>query len=378
MNLNKHRIVFFEYVHHYGGAQRSTLDVIQSLRSLGHEVLILDACGRCEEFKNAVRNLELRYIAFNRSLDFGGGWRSQISAVWKYMLNFLLLFRILRREKPLFMFTCSTKSFYSLFLCKWIFRNKLFFFIRGLNEDALPSVTTIRLINKYANKVFVQSDLLKHRVEGIGIQVPIDIVHNVVPNGIIEKNVRLKPYEKNRDVFRILIIGTILVTKGYRELLEAILKIRDKGYNVVLDVVGDYKDEKFEKWVVSFIENNDLRESVVFHGYQKDVFPFLRESYLFVLPSYGEGTPRSILEAMAMGIPVIATTVGGIPDLISHGVSGFLVSPKDSKVLEEQILYVIEHYDGLGKIIVAAQKVVVDSFSNYKQKQCLQNAFKAI
>lgn len=378
MNFNKHRIVFFEYIHHYGGAQRSTLDVIQNLRSLGHEVLILDACGGCEEFKNVVKNLGLRYIALNRSLTFGGGLRSQISAVWKYVLNVLSLFRILQREKPLFMFTCSTKSFYSLFLYKWIFRNKLFFFIRGLNEDALPSIITIHLVNKYADKIFVQSDLLKHRIENIGVQVPIDIVHNVVSNGIIEKDVRLKPYEKNLDVFRILIISTILVAKGYRELLEAILKIRGKGYKVVLDIVGDYKDEKFKNWVVSFIENNGLKESVVFHGYQKDVFPFLRESYLFVLPSYGEGTPRSILEAMAMGIPVIATTVGGIPDLISHGVSGFLVSPKNSKALEEQIIYVIEHYDGLGKIIVAAQKMIVDSFSNYKQKQCLQNAFKAI
>jgi glycosyltransferase involved in cell wall biosynthesis len=93
------------------------------------------------------------------------------------------------------------------------------------------------------------------------------------------------------------------------------------------------------------VEQTDLREKVVFLGFQENVFKSLRKMDLFVLPSRTEGFGIALVEAMATGIPVIATSVGGIPEIVDDNINGILVPPGQPSDLAEAIITLLSNSD---------------------------------
>ena len=89
----------------------------------------------------------------------------------------------------------------------------------------------------------------------------------------------------------------------------------------------------------------------------------LAQATIYVLPSYAEGLPMGVLEAMAAGTPTIATTVGGIPDAIEDEVTGFLVEPGDIQTLTERIAQLLADAELRSRFAVAARAKIVSTFS---------------
>jgi glycosyltransferase involved in cell wall biosynthesis len=83
--------------------------------------------------------------------------------------------------------------------------------------------------------------------------------------------------------------------------------------------------------------------NIEYLGWHEDVIPFLKSADLVLLPSRAEGVPRSLVEAMAAGRPVLATNVGGIPDLVIDGETGFLVPVDDAEQLAEKLIWFRDH-----------------------------------
>jgi glycosyltransferase involved in cell wall biosynthesis len=109
-----------------------------------------------------------------------------------------------------------------------------------------------------------------------------------------------------------------------------------------LDLVGDGPErEKYEEMVKSF----SLRDFVQFHGVKPKEYiaELMRKSFFFVLPSFSENLPCVLIEAMASGLPCVATNVGGIPELVNKE-RGILVEPGNSTALAEAIDYMLDHY----------------------------------
>jgi glycosyltransferase involved in cell wall biosynthesis len=110
---------------------------------------------------------------------------------------------------------------------------------------------------------------------------------------------------------------TDVVLKGFRAL-------RDDGVDAVLCMVGDGPDRAAVEELAGEL---GIVRDCLFAGYQQDVGPFFAAFDVFVLPSGNEGTPVTAIEALASGCPVVATRVGGVPDVVDDGVDGFLVAP---------------------------------------------------
>jgi glycosyltransferase involved in cell wall biosynthesis len=104
-----------------------------------------------------------------------------------------------------------------------------------------------------------------------------------------------------------------------------------------LVIVGSY-DSNFVKRIP-----RDIREKILLKGFVENnrIPGLMKSSDVFVLPSLSEGVPNVLLEAMAVGLPIIATSVGGVPELISDEENGFLVQPRSSKQLAEKILLLL-------------------------------------
>ena len=134
-----------------------------------------------------------------------------------------------------------------------------------------------------------------------------------------------------------LYIGRLLKDKGVLELIEAVGNLRASGLDLECRFLGDPSHANPSAIPESSFRRMIDREGFRYLGPAEDVRPALAAADLLVLPSYREGTPRAVLEAMAMGIPVITTDVAGCRQTVDPGRTGLLVPPADARALEDAI-----------------------------------------
>jgi len=137
-------------------------------------------------------------------------------------------------------------------------------------------------------------------------------------------------------------IGRIVKEKGVLDLLEAFSRIARHYNDVYLLLVGDVlsseRDRETEQMIKDFLNLEKISNKIIMTGYREDISEILRITDIFVLPSYREGLPRSIIEAMAMSVPVIATNIRGCREEVIDGETGILVPPGDVEALTSAIL----------------------------------------
>lgn len=136
-------------------------------------------------------------------------------------------------------------------------------------------------------------------------------------------------------------IGRLSVEKGLITLVKAVKLFRNKFQDLSIKVfiVGNGPERNaLEREVI----RNNLEPTFIFSGFQDDISIFLNLFDICVLPSLTEGTPMALLEAMAYGLPTIATTVGGVPSIINSGINGILVNPSNPEELADAIFRTIK------------------------------------
>lgn len=215
-----------------------------------------------------------------------------------------------------------------------LFNKKIILHIHGAEfhlfynkSSKLYKIYITKILNK-ANFIIALSDEWKIRLSKIS-NTQISVIYNSV-----------SVYEKNYNEFgnRITFMGRMDKRKGIYDLIQISKKIYQVNKNLIITLCGDGELDKVKKYIL----DNEICNVDVVGWIGKDMKEkILSETIINILPSYNEGMPMSILEAMAKGIPTISTTVGGIPEVIEHAKNSFLVTPgdKDSmiKIIEELI-----------------------------------------
>ena len=160
---------------------------------------------------------------------------------------------------------------------------------------------------------------------------------------------------------RLLFVGRLAAVKGVPVLLRALARARETRPALTLDLVGDGEDRAALERLAADL---GLGEVVRFHGYlgQADVARMLRETGALVLPSFAEGVPVVLMEAMATARPVIATRVGGVTELVEHGVSGLLVPPGAEAPLAEAITVLASDQSRRAAMGAAGRAAVIAGF----------------
>ncbi len=129
-------------------------------------------------------------------------------------------------------------------------------------------------------------------------------------------------------------IGRMTGVKRGGDVLRAFRLLRDRGIDATLCMVGDGPEREQLEQLAGEL---GVMRDCLFPGYQEDVGPFFAAFDAFVLPSGNEGTPVTAIEALASGCPVVATRVGGVPDVVRDGTDGLLVEPVDLEALAEAL-----------------------------------------
>lgn len=239
--------------------------------------------------------------------------------------------------------TASRGSFYRkkyfLNLSK-LFNKKVVFHIHGggfmkfYDESSKRSKNTIINTLVKSDRVIALSSRWKADFDYIcNNRAKVDIIYNPVD---------LKSFNQSKlDNKNILFMGRLDKRKGIYDLLEVVPKLLEKHKDMKLFIGGD--GEEIDE-VKKIIESNNLSNNVEVLGWisgeqKKKLFEI---SSIYVLPSYFEGLPVSILEAMASGLPIVSTNIAGIPEEVDHNLNGYLIDPGNKSLLYKYLCNLLD------------------------------------
>ncbi|WP_435248277.1 glycosyltransferase family 4 protein [Vibrio sp. nBUS_14] len=232
----------------------------------------------------------------------------------------------------------STKtSFYALvtglgyaFQPGGTFKSVLIWVVRNLYKIALKSSEGVIFQNPDNMQVFIE--------QGI---VPSGKCHLVNGSGVDLSHFANEPLPQDP---RFLLIARLLGDKGIREYAKAAELVKAKYPNATFDLVGP-EDPSPDGIDICEISKLNDKGVLNYHGATSDVRPYIQDCSIFVLPSYHEGMPRTVLEAMAMGRPILTTDVPGCRETVVNGENGWLVEKANVDQLAERMVWFIENQE---------------------------------
>jgi glycosyltransferase involved in cell wall biosynthesis len=187
-----------------------------------------------------------------------------------------------------------------------------------------------------ARQVLIKREKINHK--------KIITIHNGIDVSEFEqkydKHSILKEYQLDSNKKVISVVANLREPKGHVYLIEAVKLLRDQGIkNFIVLFIGDgVLRSKLEEMV----KKKNLQDYIIFLGSRNDIPQLLSITNIFVLPSIWEGLPGSIIEAMACKLPVIATDVGGVSELVVNNKTGFVVEPRNPQALANKIVKLLE------------------------------------
>lgn len=231
--------------------------------------------------------------------------------------------------------TASRGSFLRKFIAfniAKLFKKKILFHIHPSNFIKFYDNSS-KIVQGCIKKTLINSDLLVVIANTIKQEITTrfaDLDFRMIYNPVIMKEFNSK---ESANSIKVLFMGRLGQNKGVYDIIEAAKYIN--GNNLKISLYGDGNIEEFQNLVKKYCLQDKVLVKGWISGEEKE--KIIRESDISILPSYTEGLPMSVLEAMSYGLPIISTPVGGTSEAVEDGVNGFLIQPGDYKALAEKI-----------------------------------------
>lgn len=341
----KKKILFIITKSAWGGAQRYVFDIASHLPAEDFEAVV--AVGGSGPLIEKLRQKSIRVIpiaSLNRDVRIVGD-----------AVSFFKIFFLCMREKPDVVHLNSSKigvlGAFAAFLAKLTTRNykqKIIFTAHGWawNEPRVRwqkrlIAAGIKIAARFQDSIIILSR--RDLAEALARGIPQEKL-TVIPLGIPENTRFLAPLDAQKALsekvgitFERPLFGTIAEltkNKGLPYLIQALHAVKQKTPHFSCVIIGDGEDRETLRRMVS---ENGLAHTIFFAGFIPDASRYLKVFDFFVLPSIKEGLPYVLLEALSANIPIIATDVGGIPDIVEHNINGIIVPPRNIAALTEAI-----------------------------------------
>jgi len=232
-----------------------------------------------------------------------------------------------------------------------------------------------KLLCKCATNIYpegsgVKSDMINYKIT----DKPLNVIANGNINGIDadffsnqlfdqqQVSYLKKQYDIQQNDFVFVFIGRLVKDKGINELVKAFSNLNKKKPHIKLFLVGDFEPglNPLEDGTLAEIKTN---ENIIYVGFQTDVRPFLQVADVFILPSYREGFPNSVLQACSMSVPCIVTNVNGSNEIIENELNGIIINKKSTIELEESMANMVDHKYDLAKMGAMSRQKIIDKFT---------------
>jgi glycosyltransferase involved in cell wall biosynthesis len=292
---------------------------------------------------------------------------------WNDLKTFILFWSLIRRYKPHIVHTHTSKAGVLGRLVAWLTRvpviihkphghvfyghfgprlSRFFLFIEGLLGGITDHVVAL-----------TPMEARDYRTLRVLTADQISIIHSGVELNRYHITAKKRQQKKKElgilpDSLVIGYVGWLIPIKGVSYLVRAMKNVAEKYPKSLLVLVGKGDNKGAEEMrIKEQVKNLGLADRVYFLGWRSDVDEIMGCFDIFVLPSLNEGMGRVLVEAMAAGLPIVASRVGGIPDLVKDGKNGLLVPPADPAVLADAISSLLENKETRKRMGKAGRKM---------------------
>ena len=300
-----------------GGAEIMCENIANALTLLGHEVLVVSLYNTHTTITNRLEynGVQVEYVGKKKGIDLSMP---------------LKLRRIITKFHPDVIHT-------HLYALKYVFLSQI--------QSRVKIVHTIHHLADKESKVerLLNRILFKHfNVTPIALseQIQVSITKEyhlspaqvpIVPNGVpIENCTRKTCYDFDHWI-NLVHLGRLHPAKNHQEMITAAVKLHMEYPQIKLHLYGE---GELKEQIIELIALNEAQNYVILHGATTNPLKELAKADIFILPSNYEGIPMTVIEAMGTGLPIIASNVGGIPDMISNNFNGLLCEPTAESIYE--------------------------------------------
>jgi glycosyltransferase involved in cell wall biosynthesis len=387
------KAAFFDFTIAYGGAPAGTISLARRLSEC-MEVHVIDAYGLCADYRERVVRAGLPYHVLHpkaKNLFIGNAGRpvrrfisfaSQIADLWQIRKQLVIE---LRNIDPDVVWINNEKSL--VFVLGPLLRTRypIVLYYRGWGTANQIGTFFRFLLKKRTDGIIVHSPLIAARIASY--RIPQGKIF-AIPNAVgLESSVD-EIRNRNIDIpctdrkLKILLPAARLVhEKGQDVAIRALKRLRDRGQEAILWITGSLPTgvgQGFYEGIRADVARLGLEQDVFFLGWRDDLQAIIAHSDLMIVPSRTEGLPRVIVEAMLLGVPVCASPVGGIPEAIIDGKTGFLVEIGDDKMLAERILSLAADSELKADMLRSAKVLALKMFSLDGQTKAVMAVFNSV
>lgn len=250
--------------------------------------------------------------------------------------------------------------------------------ISGYNKLAVYQWLDARMLRRADAVILVNKAIAQHPLFNHVRAKQMYVVENGIPllqhqAECFEPDPHISAFCK--DGFVIGSIGRLSPEKGYNDLIEALAILRARGLPAKLIIIGEGEHSAH---LMREIEQRNLNEYVLLPGYKANAARYLTLFNVFVLSSLSEGLPITLLEAMAQHIPVVATRVGGIPDVLTDKETGMLVSSQQPKALADAIAALQQDCAFAHALSQRAHRTVTNQYTSSRMAQKYLEIYDAL
>lgn len=341
------KITFFIGAISGGGAERVVCELSSYLAQKGHQVEILVATS-------VESNYPLDKRVSISCLDAGRGEGLRLFSKPRQLIKLIVLHNYLRRTKTDGFVVFLPHITRALFLFRKTIRRPIIMSERNCPE-VYPKEVQKYIVNcaEMADGIVFQTENAKAFYEANCKKLPLN---SIIPNAVSAEIAERVWHRKEKVIVG---IGRLSAQKNFTLLVRSFAAVvkRLPDYKLIIYGEGPKLNE-----LQDLVEKLDLRGKVSFPGYVKDVNQFVQRAAVFVMSSNYEGMPNALIEAMAMGVPCVATDCdgGGAAFLIKNNINGFLIPKNDAEAMSEAICKIIEDNETAARISAEARKINED------------------
>ena len=333
-------------------------DLIQDFKKIGHEVIASSSSLDSDSIAHMNKlGIEYESIYLNRhGLSLYGDLRTLSN-----------LLKLLQKQKPNLVLAHGIKLVIWGGISSRIKKIPFFALITGLGFAFQGKSLKRKLLTKFVS--FLYRIALKNskavifqNIDNRNLFIEKGIVPKLKTHIVNGSGVDINKFsftEVPKTNISFLLVARLLGEKGLREYAAAAKIVKDQFSNIEFDIVGA-EDESLD--AISIKEVKSWSKYVNYKGSTNDVRPYIKKCHVYVLPSYHEGLPRSSLEAMSIGRPIITTNASGCKETVEEGKNGFMVPVGSSEELANKMIWFIKNKDKIQSMGEHSRLIVENRF----------------
>lgn len=361
VKAKKRKVLYLITKGNWGGAQRYVFDLATSMPSDQFDVVV--ACGEGNVLEKKLAESKVRTIRI-------GSMKRDVD-VFSEIKTFVEIVKLLRAERPAVLHLNSSKAgALGALAGRLTGVPKIIFTGHGWawNEDrpfiAKSVITLIHWITIFlSHQTIAVAENVKGQIDNLPlVSRKIVTVHNGIGQvRFLDRNdARRELHFAAKEKSWIGAISELHKNKGLDYLIQAFGNFAKENHDTALIIIGD--GEEKEK-LMKLTEENGIKDRTFFLGFIPNASMYLKAFDIFTLPSRTEAFPYAVLEVGLAQVPIIASAVGGIPEAIKNGETGFLIKRGDTKELAEKLAFIIENSPKAAEISQSMRKRVEQLFS---------------